>query len=61
MTSYAKIVKFITEGEANQAYQSVKSKIKESFHHGLKRAVSKKSLKVLSFDDHYALLEALPR
>jgi len=39
----------------------MKSKIKESFHHALKRALSKRSLKVLSFDDHLALLEALPR
>lgn len=61
MPGYAKIVKFVTtDREIYQLSSNSKAKIKESFNHSLKRVLNKKSLKALSFDDNFALLEALP-
>lgn len=61
MPGYAKVVKFITaDNESYQLSPAAKAKVKEAFNYSLKRTLSKKSLKALSFDDHFALLEALP-
>ena len=58
MPEYSRVVKFITDTSIINS--TTKTKIKEAFHNGLKKALNKRSLKALSFDDQYALLEALP-